>query len=152
VSVTVSTICRIVPEVDDAALGSTVKPLAAHLHDLEAITERVIDKEAPLALNLIIRTRSVAGVSTPGSEHIDILYLESDVGLLRGAKLRIDSEMQLSIAELKPGSAPCGKGRRLGYLAQAEHLAIEPARSVLETAGHRHLYVIDAQNGHVPVQ
>jgi hypothetical protein len=152
VSVTVSTICRIVPEVDDAALGYTVKPLASHLHDLEAITERVIDKEAPLALNLIIRTRRVAGVSTPGSEHIDILYLKSDVGLLRGAKLRIDSEMQLSIAELKPGSAPCGKGRWLGYLAQAEHLAIEPARLVLETAGHRHLYVIDAQNGHVPVQ
>jgi hypothetical protein len=145
-------ICRIVPEVDDAARGYAVKLLTAHLHDLEAITERVIDKEAPLALNLLIRTRSAAGVSTPGSEHIDILYLKSDVGLLRGAKLRIDSEMQLGIAELKPRSAPCGKGGRLGYLAQAEHLAIEPARLVLETAGHRHLYVIDAQNGHVLVQ
>jgi hypothetical protein len=150
--VSVSTTCRIVPEVDDAALGYPVKPLAAHLHDLEAITERVLDEEAALALNLIIRTRSVAGVSTPGGEHIDTLYLKGDVGLPRGAKLRIDSEMQLSIAELKPGATPCGKGGRLGYLAQAEHLAIEPARLVLETTGHRHLYVIDAQNCHVLVR
>ena len=135
-----------------AAIGYHVKPLAAHLHDLETITERVIDKEAALALNLIITTRGVAGISTPGGENIDTLYLKGDVGLLRGAKLRIDSEMQLSIAELEPGATPCGKGGRLHYLAQAEHLAIEPARLVLEPTGHRHLYVIDAQNSHVLVQ
>jgi hypothetical protein len=152
VSVKVSTICRIVPEVDDAGLGCRATPLAARFHRLEAITERILDKEATLAVNPIVRTRSVAGVSTPASEHIEILYLEGDVGLLGGAKLRIDSEMQLSIAELKPGSAPPGKGGRLGYLAQTENLAIEPARLVLETTGHRHLYVIDAQNDHVLVQ
>jgi hypothetical protein len=135
-------------EVNDAVIGYTAKTLATYLHDLEAIAERVLDKEAPLTLNLIIRTRSVAGVSTSGSDSIDILHVERDMRLLRRAEVRIDPEVQLSIAELEPDSAPGRKGRRLRYLAQAEHLAIEAARLVLEAAGHRHLYVINAQNGH----
>jgi hypothetical protein len=123
--------------------------LAAYFHDLEAIAEGVLDKEAPLTLNLIIGTRSVAGVSTSGSDSIDILYVKRDMRLLRRAEVRIDPEVQLSIAELEPDAAPDRQGGRLGYLAQAEHLAIEAACLVLEAAGHRHLYVIDAQNGHV---
>src|SRR5215467_6143466 len=95
-------LCRIGPEVN-AGPG---KALAAHLHDLEAVAEGVVDKEAALTLDLIIGTRSVAGVSTSGSDSIDILYVKGDVGFLRGTKLRIDA------------------------------------------AGHRHLYVIDAQNDH----
>lgn len=119
------------------------------LHYLQAIAERILDKEAAMALNLIIGARSVPGVSAAGSDHIEILYVKSDMGLLRGSKLRIDAEVQLCIAELKPSSAPCSKSGRLGYLAQAEDLTIEAARLVLESAGYRQLYVIDAQNGHV---
>ena len=148
VSIGVDNLCRTGPEVNDAGTACTTQALAARLHDLEAVAEGVLDKEAALTLDLIIGTRSVAGVSTSGSDSIDILYVKGDVGLLRGTKLRIDPEVQLSLTELKPGSASGSEGGRFGYLAQTEHLAIEAARLVLEAAGHRHLYVIDAQNDH----
>jgi hypothetical protein len=125
--------------------------LAARLHDFEAIAEGVIDEEAALTLKLIIGTRSVAGIPTSSGERIEVRDVESHMSLPRGAKLRVDPEVELSLAELEPGSASHRQGGRLRYLAQAEHLAIEAARLVLEATGHRDLYVIDAQNGHVLV-
>ena len=65
------------------------------------------------------------------------------------SKVRLDAEVQLQRATLKPGTATSREILGFGNFSQPEQLAIKPARQGFTTDRYGQLNVIDAVNGHL---
>ena len=68
--------------------------------------------------------------------------------LARRRERVLDADVQLLRAGLEPGASARPQGWRLGYLGQAEQLAVEPARLVLAAGRRGQLNVIDPDDAH----
>ena len=68
---------------------------------------------------------------------------QSGMCLLCGAKLGLNSQMNLHRAAFKPASPALGELGRLGYFDHAENALVKSARSIFFACGHCKLNVID---------
>ena len=124
----------------------------ARLDDLEAIAERVVNKEAPQAFDGAVGSRLVRCGSAARRDRIEIIDLERDMGFLGRPEVGVDAEVELRVAKFEPGPTTRSKRGRLRYLPQPEDVAVEMARIGLTRGRYRELNVIDAKGWHFRIR
>jgi hypothetical protein len=117
-------------------------------HELDTIAER-IEHEHVLAASERLRFDHfeplLPAALEDGRQFSD---QQGRMGLARGAKRLIDTQMDLDPIALEPAAGAPGQLLRPANLRHAEGVAIERACALLAARGHRQQHMIDANDGH----
>ena len=107
----------------------------ARFHQLDAVAERVVDVDPIEAVQWFVVHDAAACFPEPADEARETLDDERRVGLGRGTKVGVDSEMHLEIVALEPASAARREMRGLGNVTDLQHTLVERDRSASPPAG-----------------
>jgi hypothetical protein len=104
---------------------------------------RVLAVEAAHAGELVIEAHRMPGVPQPACPAVDPGHQEAGMRPARGPEVFLDAEVQLDAVAAEPAPAARGQARRLLYLVQPQHAAVELAERRLAARRAGQLHMVD---------
>src|SRR6185295_12559870 len=120
----------------------------ARLDQLEAIAERIRDKDSPDAGEGFFFRDFVPCIAQRGDERRETVHAKTRMRLARRTKLRIHAEVDPDVALLEPRATALSELRRLRHFRNSKQSTVELARRLLAPGGHRELHMIDPFDRH----
>jgi len=113
------------------------------LQELDSIAERIAGEKALPSVDRHIVTRLVAGFFQLAAQGCKVFDCNRDVRLSRWPEVRIDSEVQLPVAEAEPAATATAQFGWLRDFGQAQQVTEEDAGLVFTSGRDCYLDVIE---------